>query len=829
MSSPSGDLEGQSISFPKPDERNEFEESLPRSTIGQIQNSDEDIKYSRPARPQALRQPDSTHRASFETTDFATRRRKQCKIRACRNDLEESSIVASWHRQTEKTQTTTTPLGRYVDAKDVADIDSVKKRFRACLAYARGLRKATLGLESAGLVDKIITILVYDSARGVVVISPIHTVEVTHIFGSISDLVEENIGAFKPKPPWEFEDFAAFMGWKLRCWNDLHTSGLSLVTSSEGFELGGHHRLGYSSKDLPYLVELAEFSLQLFDLALIAHISAHVSQDESSILHPNSPGIALPLHHSASSPKQGSLLLEERRLACLHELTGSRRVWVFRRPNEIIHEPLFVSTSVEHFALIWGPLWRVPSESGSGFQQYNVGGGVITPCKYEEGSQPRPAHDERLCHWARIDNRDGVPASGDLDDIADLHVSPSIINASAREHEAFTGKERLLIGAYQSPKLRWYRCDCSITQFRDDMRGSHLLFPLWSRGMFYYVDARQAGISAGTHGISVTGTATWKTDKGQTMKEGFLEEWENNPQTWSPWELVDFRGVLVSACTMNARRVRLVDLLATDSLLSLIARVRWSDKRRHQDTGEWYSRCHEGLTAALKSGDPFAVIRLWEAHPQWQQDLGNALLACIRALSATGYDRPRKVFNVLWVPQTSARLLRLVLHPDKHNWVRMLEESEDSMTMAVLVEDCLAPNRTFGHARCCRQQDLSSILETAIQVNSRLTHEGLRLVRASELRDPPPWRTADRDWRYIWDVEGQEKDSFFWISSTQRLKVVQPLTPSHLFVRSSQSISEMARAVLRLKPSKRETDWEYVTDESDDESTTVRPIPVHVS
>jgi hypothetical protein len=442
MSSPSRDLEDQSISCPKPDEPNEFEESLPRSTIGQIQNSDEDIKYSRPARPQALRRPDSTHRTDFETTNFATRRRKQCRIRACRNDLEERSIVATWYRQTTKTQTITTPLSRYGDAisADVTDIDSVKKRFRACLAYARDLRKATLDLRSAGLIDQNITILVYDSARGVVVISPIHIVEVTHISGTIIDLVEGK-RVFKPKPPWDFEDFAAFMGWKLRCWNDLHTSGLSLVTSTEGFELGGHHRLGYSSKDLSYLVELTEFSLQLFDLALIAHISAHVGQDKGSILHPNSPGITLPLNRSASSPKQGSLLLEERRLACLHELTGSRRVWVFRRPDEIIREPLFVSTSVEHFALIWGPLWRVPSESGSGFQQYNVGGGVITPCKYEEGSQPKPAHDERLCHWARIDDRDRSLASGDLDDIGDLYVSPGITNASAREHEASRAKK----------------------------------------------------------------------------------------------------------------------------------------------------------------------------------------------------------------------------------------------------------------------------------------------------------------------------------------------------------------------------------------------------
>ena len=74
------------------------------------------------------------------------------------------------------------------------------------------------------------------------------------------------------------------------------------------------------------------------------------------------------------------------------------------------------------------------------------------------------------------------------------------------------------------------------------MKGSHRLHPLWSRGLFRYIDSRQAGVSVGSHGVQLTGTAIWKIEKGQSMKEGFLEEWENSPQSWDPGDLEDFFG-----------------------------------------------------------------------------------------------------------------------------------------------------------------------------------------------------------------------------------------------------------------------------------------------
>ena len=310
------------------------------------------------------------------------------------------------------------------------------------------------------------------------------------------------------------------------------------------------------------------------------------------------------------------------------------------------------------------------------------------------------------------------------------------------------------------------------------------------------------------------------------MKEGFLEEWENSPQSWDPRDLEDFRGIVVSSCTMNARRVRLVELLATDSFLRLIDRVRWSDMSIVHSVTR--SGRKNAFVAALESGDPFALSQLWETRPEWHEDLGNALLTCIRALAKTGYNEDRDKFNVLWTPNHENKLMRLELDPARDSWVKMVKDSEDSMTMAMLVEDCLRPSRRHRHGRSCAHSDRPSILETAITVNRRIQDDRLTETFADQLEDSQPWRLADRRWPKVWDVGNISEGTPFWITSTCRLKAVQPLSRSHLLLKHTTVMRERIRATIGAEPGKRESHWEYATDVSDDDSDIVRPIPVHV-
>jgi hypothetical protein len=848
-------------------------ERVPQSRIAQRQNALADS-----ASPRRHRQSRGGDRG--DGNPFTIRRDKQRKIRSSRVHIEKTSIVALFCRTPSEDQpmdlVLTEVLGRgftshnddpgleggrsisflkqarsqssFSDEHELAFSDEhelavLKKRFEACFRYSQRLCNSYWIPEKEGLIDQNVTILTCDARRAVVNLSPIHTVEVTHLCGALDALVKRHATllprtASSPKrktsgedQPWDFEEFARFITWKLRRWESPTESGLWLVSKTllPGYSLSTRLE-SESVKDLLLLVELMELALQIMDVALTTHMSAHVCQDQSTLLQSTRSELRLPLN-GLEPLDRPVLVFEQRKLACLSGLTGSRTVWVFHTSDQTVEEPLYLSASVEEFALVWGPVWKAAlGKDESTFKQYNVGGGSIIPWKYEDGVHPPLKDNERLCHWMRLEDDDRAADWSDSTDGSEQILADERPDIVVGE-KAFMGSERLLVGARRSPKLMWSSCECSIQDFKETMKGSHRLHPLRSRGLFRYVDARAAGVTVGSHGVQLTGTATWKTDKGQTMKEGFLEEWENNPQSWDPRDLEDFRGILVSFCTMNARRVRLVELLATDSLLLLIDRVHWSDM--YSLDGVTRSERKRSFVEALESNNPFALRELWEARPGWRKDMGNALLTCVRALVKTGYDEERNVFNVLWAPKQEKKLMRLELYPREHSWIEMLKDTEDSMTMAVLIEDSLGMGRKHRHGRSCGHLDRLSILETAINVNRRIREAGLTETSANRLKDPPPWRWADRRWQKVWNVRNVPENTQLWISPTSRLKVVRRLTNSHLLLECDPVIREMIRAAFGMRPGERQSHWEYATDVSDDDisdedSEAVRPIPVHV-
>ncbi|KAK7883368.1 hypothetical protein LTR67_011309 [Exophiala xenobiotica] len=282
---------------------------------------------------------------------------------------------------------------------------------------------------------------------------------------------------------------------------------------------------------------------------------------------------------------------------------------------------------------------------------------------------------------------------------------------------------------------------------------------------------------------------------------------------------MDFRGVLVSACTFNARRVRLVDLLKTDTLAALIDRCYFTNED-----------ARSRLIAELDDSDPFAIVELWEGRPGWRDDLGNALLVCIRALCKSGYDAQQEVVNVLWKPPHERKLYRLELRPRDHPWINLLKDSEDSMTMAVLVEDRLA---AVGDP--CRRDSRTirpTTLETAVVINRSLSPvRHLKRIRRRRHRDPPPpWRSADRQWRCIWKVRAIPAGASFRLPEANRLKTIGALTDTHLLLEQTSAVVQFIKDSLKIKSFRKDCHWEYASDNSDDDSASddVRPVPVHV-
>lgn len=339
---------------------------------------------------------------------------------------------------------------------------------------------------------------------------------------------------------------------------------------------------------------------------------------------------------------------------------------------------------------------------------------------------------------------------------------------------------------------------------------------------YRFVDSQQRSLVVGSHGVQVGGNRTYKTVREETLKKGLLLDWENEAQLQDPKEFENFWGIAVSLCTMNARRVRLVELLGEYSVLCLLNRFQWSDQR-----ADGRSDRRLRFFQAVRSPDPRALGVLWDTEPLWREELGKALLVCLRSLFKTGYDEDRDEFNILWLPPDCHRPRRITLRSKDQTWVKFLKDTTYSMTVAVAVEDKLGDS-----PRCNNQTPLwfgsPSILETAISINQGVPPaDELRKVRGCP--DERHWmhRADGKSWKCIWDVSNLMKPGgHVWVGPEDRLTILKPLTKWHLLLEVDTVKRTVLRDWLGLPRSERPTHWEYTDEEG--ESVDVRPIPVHI-
>lgn len=497
-------------------------------------------------------------------------------------------------------------------------------------------------------------------------------------------------------------------------------------------------------------------TVHLLDLAVLVYTGAHVDPLPENLAH-------------IATAFQGSsrIKLQSRSLKCLKSFLGKGQAWIFSLQIDVPQDEIYISASADVFAEIWGPMWNVYSESDSSIIQYNVGGGSIVPWDSEIGQHPQLKENERLGHWMTLSSTfsgshinevvnpwltTGDPSEDDQfedqgssesepeDAAENLHINPRLSDqwhAYARAHP-FSGSERILIGAQASPKLVWNRCHCSTHRLTHRLKEKQELHFLNTSSFFHYVDSKNLSMVAGGHGLTLGANITIKTQNGRSCKEVLLEFWENQPDARHPRTLENFWGVMISSCTFNARRVRLTELLGTDGIKNLLKPFRWSN-----------SQIGNKFFNAVSNSDPFALRDLWTGREEWQEELGKVLLTCLRALCQTGYDAKRNEFNALWMSLKSTRPKRVVLKPFEHKWIRMLQDSEDSCAMAVVVKRFLGTSSAEDGPQSCIEEGgwhASSRLETAITINNKIRNSVLETARICE-EDCDMWRTADHMWK----------------------------------------------------------------------------------
>ncbi|MCJ1426686.1 hypothetical protein MMC29_004589 [Sticta canariensis] len=469
--------------------------------------------------------------------------------------------------------------------------------------------------------------------------------------------------------------------------------------------------------------------VHLLDLAVLIYAGAHVGPLPEEII-----SVAKPFQRFSR------IKLRAWPLRCLNLLLGNKPALIFYSQTIDPVGEIYISASADVFANIWGPMWRVYSESDRSILHYNVGSGSIIPWEFETGHHPQLKDNERLGHWMKLSSTfsdshtseevnpwlrtRSCSEGGQSEDHDSSESEPEEeaenldINAqsSRRRHayamaHPFSGSERILIGAQKNPKLVWSKCSCSIHKLTHRMKERQHIHFLKTSKLFHYVDAKNLSMVAGGHGLTLGGSITMKTQNGRSWKEGLLEVWENQPDARHPRDLESFWGVTISLCTFNARRVRLTELLGTDSIKYLLHPFRWSG-----------SHIESEFFNAVSSSKPFALRALWIREEKWQEELGKALLTCLRALCQTGYDANRKELNALWMSPKSTGPKRVVLEPLDHSWVKMLQDSEDSFATAVMVKKCLGITSAKDGPQSCIQEGgwhAPSRLETAIAITEK--------------------------------------------------------------------------------------------------------------
>ena len=154
--------------------------------------------------------------------------------------------------------------------------------------------------------------------------------------------------------------------------------------------------------------------LELLDFIMICYAGAHFWNAEE--LHPYCKGQDQAEHwsnqvfssmkdlkwvKSTTTPIWASVKLQQLKMECLHEFLGNRTVCVFARASTPMpSSALYLSTDIEAFADVWGPVWAVHNETEGGpVLKYNAGLGCIVPYSHDPARYPTLLGNERLCHW----------------------------------------------------------------------------------------------------------------------------------------------------------------------------------------------------------------------------------------------------------------------------------------------------------------------------------------------------------------------------------------------------------------------------------------------
>jgi hypothetical protein len=469
----------------------------------------------------------------------------------------------------------------------------------------------------------------------------------------------------------------------------------------------------------------ARFVAKFVNLAIVTYAGAHLERFDEKYF-----GIS----YDCFKIYDG-LVLRRRSLKCLGGYLHGNQVWVFEeshdvQPLESVTEPLYLLTTAAILADIWGPVWMVKdqrcdedilqvskfsttaSETSPGqtgpcrIKQFNIGLGSIIPATSEKQSNsnsPPLRSGETLAHWT--DHQEEIHHSRDT-------YFPDV-----------DGTFLIGGGSILQPQKS---CPLTAENCRKEF---------WQQGRISHFGTKNSIVEVKTEAIlminppflKVGGSAKFKKREGSTLKEALLSVWMNQPQKRDPSIVRHHLGVEISACTANARRIRLARLLASKGMRNYFDRICF----------HWPDECRDRYFEALNDRYIGSFERLYSNNPEWRSYIGDAVRLSLDILIETGTDA-EKNFRAVWIPNKQDLWMTKFSQKDQQ-WAGLLSDTRHSCAVGIVSATCLEFMSGRWPSKChlampnSVSQMKQSVLETKIIINKKnALAMGLTLSRKDE-------------------------------------------------------------------------------------------------
>ncbi|KAH6706427.1 hypothetical protein BKA61DRAFT_616429 [Leptodontidium sp. MPI-SDFR-AT-0119] len=447
-------------------------------------------------------------------------------------------------------------------------------------------------------------------------------------------------------------------------------------------------------------------------------------------------------------------IFRRRKFSCLGNFLGSQEAWVLEDvgnwfsdiPNYFpdlvqVREPppLYLSADAVTFGDIWGPMWKSSMVGNEvDIVRYNVGGGAIIPWNLPSLNAVQVKKGEVFCHW--------MANNGECE-IESRAVSTNFLESDV-----------LLIGAPIQLKPN-NMCNVSSVEVREQLRNSESISQLGTARARWEQENRTITSAVTPPHMSLGYQQGWKLREGRSMNNSFIENWMNHPESRSVRSLELRLGLEVSTCTYNARRVRVIEVFQTNTMLNHLRDTSLKWKTKHQEAS---------FFRALLKANHKAFGDLYESDRSWQPELGNAISCGLNMLQYTGKTKDDEL-QLFWVPERNQPGVCVTLRADDITWIGFLEETLSSGVMAVLENRCLElPPLTRVSRDTFNRIQNKPVLQTAIHLNDARVPKSLQ-GRYRENRNP------ESEYKGYWPIKYVEMGDIFSFGPRGRLETIARL------------------------------------------------------